>query len=223
MDSEELDYKHLREIYQLEQKTPLLTKINDHLYEEGKKYISKLYTRLEEERKSSRKRIITDQIQNIEKTLKNIYEQREKKIMLAAISKARGGTPSEKHFLPQEQELFSSLFSILMNTRKQQLEIVEPSEIENSAVIQQPSDVKQSIETTVEVETSSEKIKEPNSQQNHQIIRIVQDIPTFIGTDTKEYTLQKGDIVSVPNKLSQMLIQKQVAEIINEPSTIDER
>ena len=201
MKEEYLDYKNLRKIQQEEKSSPSLIKINDHFFQEATSYYTMLHTRLKKEEKPSRNLIISEQIQQVEKIIRSIYECREKKIMLSAMSKARGGNPSEKHLLDQEKQLFSSIYSLLVSNRKillnndlDQIEIQEKEQIN--------------------INTKSTEQNTRKDSTNHIIIRILDTIPTFIGTDSKQYTLRKNDIISVPKDLATMLINKQVAEIV---------
>jgi len=209
MDDEEFGYIQLRKIQEAERKTPLLTKIHDNFYEKGMNHLQKLQNRLELETKSSRNMILHDQIQSIEKILKSIYELREKKIILAAMAKARGGNPSEKHFLESELDLFNQLYALLMETRKQ----IFSSEIEDL-------DNEITILNEEEKKTKKPIDKIPSKKDNkeikdHTIIRLKDTIPTFIGTDSKQYSLHEGDIISLPAQLGKMLVNKNVAEILN--------
>ena len=44
------------------------------------------------------------------------------------------------------------------------------------------------------------------------IIRVIKDIPNFVGTDAKKYTLKKNDIVSLPEDMKEMLLKRKVVE-----------
>ena len=58
------------------------------------------------------------EIQNIEKIFVGICEIREKKIVQAALSKARGGKPGLKNMLDEEKRLFDSIVDIILQSRK---------------------------------------------------------------------------------------------------------
>jgi DNA replication initiation complex subunit (GINS family) len=201
---ESVDYKILRKIQQEEKSSPLLTKIDDHLFEDASSYHALLIDRMKKEEKPSRQLIISEQIQNVEKIIRNIYEIREKKIILAAIAKARGASPNEKHFLTIEKNMFSTVYSLLLKNRDQ---LLDTKDVENKK------------EQEHKVNEKQDMGKKPNliDEKEHttkevKIVRILETIPTFVGTDTKEYNLQKHDIVSLPPPLASMLISKKVAE-----------
>ena len=58
-----------------------------------------------------------EEIQTIKRISDNIYEQREKKIMKVALSKARDGKPDLKNLLDAEKKLFDSALGILIQSR----------------------------------------------------------------------------------------------------------
>ena len=88
MNADDITYVAIRKIQLLEEKSPLLTKIDRDFYSETLEYLEDSGEIPEEE------------IQTIKRIIDNIYEQREKKIMKAALSKARGGRPDVKFSPP---------------------------------------------------------------------------------------------------------------------------
>ena len=74
-------YVTIRKIQLLEEKSPSLTKIDRDFYSETLEYLEDSGEIPEEE------------IQTIKRIIDDIYELREKKIMKAVLSKARGGKP----------------------------------------------------------------------------------------------------------------------------------
>ena len=208
MNEDLIDYKLLRKIQQEEKSSPRLTKIDDHFFSEASSYSIMLHSRLAQEEKPSRKLIISDQIQQTEQIIKSIYELREKKIIHAAMLKARGGNPSEKLFLEPEKELFSSVYTLLIKNRNMILHDEDTPPEPESKIKTKPMPPQQSSESKEQIEP-----KKPTS--DHTVIRILETIPTFIGTDAKQYTLKQQDIISIPNDLAVMLINKNVAEKVS--------
>lgn len=204
MSKDSVDYKILRKIQQEEKSSPFLTKIDYHLFEDAEAYHSVLVDRLQKDVKPSRQLIISEQIQNVEKIIKSIYEIREKKIILAAMAKARGGNPNEKHFISLEKTLFLTVHSLLLKNREHLL----------YQKVQKNKDAyknERELETEPQTNLHETLILDKNEEVTI-IVRILETIPTFIGTDTREYHLKKHDIVSLPKNLASMLISKKVAE-----------
>lgn len=186
MDVAEINYRTLRKIQQMEKNSPVLTKMDSDFYSVLSKYLKYLNSRLEKESPSQKQKLLKDEIQNTKKIVMNIYEQREKKILLAAISKARGGNPDLKNLVDAEKKLFDSILNLMVQSRRELLNKKSQEE-----------------KKTIESEKESEKQENANS-----IVRIVQDIPEFIGTDTKKYTLKRGDVISLPEDMGDTLSKR---------------
>ncbi len=105
MSADDTAYVAIRKIQLMEEKSPLLTKIDRDFYSETLEYLEDSGEIPEEE------------IQTIKRIIDNIYEQRERKIMKAVLSKARGGKPDLKNLLDVEKNLFDSTLDILMQSR----------------------------------------------------------------------------------------------------------
>jgi len=202
MDEEELSYKSLRRIQQMEKNSPVLSELSSNFYNAVSEYLEKLEKRFEEESSSQKKMILEDEMKNVKKIIINIYEQREKKILLAAISKARGGNPDLKNLEIIEKNLFDSILDIILQSRKQLLknEIVKKN-------------VKREIKNTKNSKKNENNVKTDNTNP---ILRITKNIPEFIGTNEKRYNLRQGDIVSLPENMGKMLIKKDAAKEIEQ-------
>jgi DNA replication initiation complex subunit (GINS family) len=109
----DLIYKDLRKIQLMEEKTRLLTKINRDFYSD----ISAVQWKTDE--------IPDEEVQNVKRIATQIYLLREKKIILAALSKARGGRPDLRNMLDEEKNLFDSTLDILMKSRKNSIYGIE--------------------------------------------------------------------------------------------------
>jgi DNA replication factor GINS len=200
MDEDEINYRVLRKIQEMEKNSPILTSIDNSFYIEVKKYLDTLDNRLKDESSSQKQTLLKDEISNTKKILKNIYEQREKKILLAAVTKARGGNPDHKNMIEIEKNLFNSILNLMQNSRKHILEEV-PRE-------NKPGDTKKN-------ERNEEEPKPVSNKSNtNPIVRVKEDIPEFIGTNEKKYNLRKNDILSIPDDMSDMLSKRGVVEKI---------
>ena len=200
---EEINYKTLRKIQEIEKNSPVLSELKPDFYKSFIGYLKILNKRLDLEKSSQKQILIRDEIENIKKIVINIYENREKKILLAAISKARGGNPDLKNIIQDEKILFDSVYNLLLKLRKNALEIEKLSEEKEN------NDIKLD-----EIPVNKNKTEEIQENLNP-IIKITQDIPEFVGTDRKKYNLRKNDIISLEDNMSNMLIKKGAAEKIN--------
>jgi DNA replication initiation complex subunit (GINS family) len=200
---EEINYRTLRKIQEIERNFPTLSEIKSGFYNAFIDYLKNLNKRFSLEKSSQKKILISDELENIKKIGISIYEQREKKILLAAISKARGGNPDLKNIIEQEKILFDSVYELILKSRKNALEIDELIEEKETKVV-----------NLKDISIDKNKTKEKKENTNP-IIRINQDIPEFIGTDGKKYNLKKNDIISLQDNMSDMLIKRKAAQKIN--------
>jgi DNA replication factor GINS len=199
MDEDEINYRNLRKIQELEKNSPILTSIDNSFYNELKKYLDVLDNRLKDESSSQKETLLKDEISNTKKIAKNIYEQREKKILLAAVTKARGGNPDLKNMIEIEKNLFNSILNLMEKSRKH---LFEEDLGENKPVEPKKNETK---------EEPKPVSKESNTNP---IIRVTEDIPEFVGTNEKKYNLKKNDILSIPEDMSDMLSKRGVVDKI---------
>ena len=108
MDEDEINYRALRKIQEMEKNSPVLTTIENSFYIELKKYLDSLDNRLKDESSSQKQTLLKDEILNTKKIAKNIYEQREKKNLVGAVTKACGGKSELKKNIKIEKKLFKS-------------------------------------------------------------------------------------------------------------------
>ena len=201
MEEDEINYRTLRKIQQMEKNSPILTELKTDFYNTISEYLENLDNRLERETSSQKQILLKDEIQNTNKIVTNIYEQREKKILLAAISKARGGKPDLKNMVDAEKNLFEPVLDLMRKSRKKILEIETRENKSND---------------TKTVEPKEEEKTEEKQENSNPIVRVTKDIPEFIGTDEKKYNLRNNDVVSLPKDMSDMLSKRGVVEKIKQ-------
>jgi len=200
MNADEINYKTLRRIQEMEKKSPSLTRIDPNFYKDLSKYSENLNSRLGKESLPQKQMFLKVEIRDTNKIVTSIYEMREKKILLAAISKGRGGNPNLNNFVDVEKDLFESTLEIMVQTRKQ--------------VLEKESKGSNGKEKTVE---SKKEGKKNEGQENSKpVVRVTKGIPKFIGTDMKEYNLWEGDVLSLPVDMRDMLSKRGVVKEIKQ-------
>jgi len=208
MINEEISYRLLRKIQQMEKNTPVLTDLDNDFYTNLEKYFLDLNAHLKSESDEHKKKLLDEEIVNTKKIITNIYEQREKKILLTAISKARSGNPDLKKMVGVERAFFDSILN-LINTFRDSI-------LENKKTIEEKKvEPEQGIKKIIEEKKINENKNEINILKNNNlnpITRVIKDIPNFVGTDAKSYTLKKNDVVSIPEDMQEMLSKRKVVE-----------
>ena len=198
MNADEINYKILRRIQEMEKKSPGLTRIEPNFYSDLSNYLENLNDRLEKESSSRKQMLIKVEIRDTNKIVTSIYEMREKKILLATISKARGGSPNLKNLVDVEKGLFESTLNLMTQMRKQ--------------VLGKKS--KGSTEKKKTVDPNKEDKKNEVRENSKPVVRVTKGIPKFIGTDMKEYSLKEGDVISLPADMRDMLSKRGVVKEI---------
>lgn len=207
MEEEEISYKTLRKIQEMEKNSPVLTFLKPNFYIELNKYLKNLENRYGIEPSQQKQVLLKEELSNFEKIATNIYEHREKKIVLAAITKVRGGNPDISKMIDIEKHLYDSVLNLMLNSRKEFLK-------EKSTETVEPIISKRNDENTHEEKKQdpSEKVTTFEGDNRNQILRITENIPEFIGTDEKKYNLRNNDVLTMPEDMSEMLVKRGVAK-----------
>jgi DNA replication initiation complex subunit (GINS family) len=210
MEEEEISYKTLRKIQEMEKNSPVLNVLKPNFYIELNKYLKNLENRCGSESSQQKQVLLKEELSNIEKIAINIYEQREKKIVLAAITKVRGGNPDISKMIDIEKHLYDSVLNLMQNSRKEFLK-------EKSKETAEPIISKKNEENTHEEkkQDTSKEVSNLEEDNRNPIVRITENIPEFIGTDEKKYNLRNNDVLSMPEDMSEMLVKRGVAKKVN--------
>lgn len=194
MEEDEISYKVLRRIQQQEKTSPLFTKIGVDFYDKLPEYLKNLECVIKKEENPQNIMLFNDEIKNTKKLAFSIYEFREKKIVQAALSKVRGGKPDLKNLVDREKKLYESIVELIIDSRKKIFEV----------------------NSTEEKGEQKQKIlkKEVNKTNSIPIIRVLEDIPEFVGTDMKTYFLNKDDVLSISKEMAKTLVKRNVVKQI---------
>lgn len=190
---DEISYKNLRKIQQLEKTSPLISKIDINFYKELSNYLISLKDAIKQEGNSEKVRLFQEEINNTEKIAFSIYEFREKKIVQAALSKARGGKPDLKNALEVEKNLFDRIVKIINENRE--------------IILMQKQNSKKDKNSELKLSNKEEK-------NNNHIVRVLENIPEFVGTDMKTYNLRKDDVLTVSEEMLNPLMKRDVVKEI---------
>lgn len=192
----EINYKILREIQKIEEENSILTKIDESLYKKTSDYINELDKRYKSEKNEQKKLIIKNEINNTNRIIKNIYEIREKKILLSLVTKARGGKPDLKNLVTSEEFLFNSILKLMIQSRNK---IIESKNVKKDLI-------DENINTPKNIEHESNN----NISSNIKIVMVQENIPEFVGIDGRRYNLKKGDVITISKETSDLLLKRKV-------------
>ncbi len=159
---------------------------------------------------ASEKEKIERQISNAKKILRELYDRREKKIVLMAINKSRakGTLVDSSALLPNEKSFFEEITALLDRQREagllplisEKFDSAEAKELKRDGVANNTSDLKESP-------------SEAASSDKSLLIKFVEPVPKFVGPNLEIYgPYNPEDTASLPEEIASILINKNCAE-----------
>jgi DNA replication initiation complex subunit (GINS family) len=133
------------------------------------------------------------QLENAKKLLRELFEKRDRKIIMMALTRSRTGTDivDTTKMLEQERTLYQESITLLASHRKTIWQNIESGK------------------------AAPLKVEEPAKET--MLIRFLQPVPKFIGRELEPYgPFQKEEIASLPSAIARILIDKQRAETISD-------
>lgn len=174
------------------EKLPELAKLDVDFY----KQVSVLLASLEAERQSGgstlKEELAIDQLEVAREQAREIIQERMRKIVRMALAHVVMRSPDEAPAMTSEEsELYGTLIRLLSAWRRDRLDQVfgRKAEIKKTAV----------------QETRKK------SRDSYVAVRLLTNVPTFVGLDQHNYTLMKNDVVMVPTVNAQALIERKAA------------
>lgn len=158
---------------------------------------------------SDEKKKVQIQIQNIRRLLKDLYDKREKKIIIMALDKSR--TKSDvidiSALLKEEKMLFEYLVTLFNKFRS--------GILYNLLNVSIPA-IEKDVENVKEKEVDGKIVKD-EIEIDTKIVRFVHAVPKFVGKELEEYgPFEEDDIANLPNEIADVLINKDRVEEIKE-------
>jgi DNA replication initiation complex subunit (GINS family) len=192
----ELDVDSLGEILRKERSTPFLQPVGECFYDELRNLFKKVESTYPPH---SRER------ENLRNLVGDIFNSREKKLVLFAVSFSRSGEEGDvDNATPEEKKFLLELIDTLKSRRARLLEKKRGSgeEITNEK--------KRKPESKSEVKGES---KAPNRVVT---LRILQDLPPIVGVDGKTYgSFRSEDIVALPERNAEVFLKHGYGERID--------
>jgi len=134
-----------------------------------------------------------NEITNIKKIIKELYEKRERKIIELVINKSRTNSSliTGQNLLPEEISLHDLLLKMLNENRKNVLH------------------------STLDIEKIKINRAKKETVQNMKLIKFKKEVDKFVGKELEIYGPFKiEDVANVPVEIADILIQKEKAEAV---------
>lgn len=204
-----MELEDIRIIVLDERESGTLTVIPPDIFEKAKRRLSELYEEAKciENFLTGRGTDLVQETESIKVTLNDIAQERFKKILKIAINQmeTRYVDPQElRKMLPEEREMYEDIAAAISRCREELIEGTLQSVEE-----QRPA-------AGVNAGGTVAAIADDGSQRSagsdeYELVRILEDIEPFMGTDGRIYSLIKEDIVSLPEKNARVLYERNIA------------
>ncbi|HHH79286.1 MAG TPA: DNA replication complex GINS family protein [Thermoplasmatales archaeon] len=207
MNDDDLSYKDLRRLHQLEKRSSAIAQLRNDFYIKVMDYIKELEQILDNADSPQKRKLIEDELKNARQAFREIYELREKKIVLAALSKVRGGNPDLRNLIHEETVLFEMLVDVLKTARDNTL--IDKKTEDSSPQTYETEPINKKVDEK-EANHHEEVKKEDNEERT--VVLMKKNLPTFVGINMKRYTLRENDVISMPLNMGETLEKRGAAE-----------
>ncbi len=234
-----ITYETLFEMLRLEKNREELQKIDPEFFSHVLTYLREKLQILNASKQSifgdEQQENTRRQLENVKKIIKELYEKREKKLMMMALFKSRTRTSvmDTSSILKEEQILFSQVVNVLDSFRNTMLmNLMELKEVSVKAEMQQSENLSENNNNnnnnnridrnnviTNEVrenKSNAEQTVAANTNADNaelKLLRIIEQVPQFVGTDLEVYgPFMPEDVANIPSDVANLLVETGSAE-----------
>ena len=195
-----MNLEDLRLIQANERRSQGLQALERDFYEGASTYINELE---DSKRRADDARVamIDNELQSARRVIDDIFKRRLGKIVKMASTRAFGLDIHPEGATQEEQKIFEQLVSSIQEGKSEIL-----------GVILQPKEMKKTEKTSKRTESSL--LKRADIGKESTIVKVLKDIPTFMGTDGRSYQLSEEDVVVLPKANAKALCDRRVAVAI---------
>lgn len=177
-----------------ERETKEITPLPTTFYRDVEKYMHELEGEIEKSNNPSSKEylMLSDELNTSIGRIEEIFFLRRNKIYSMAAQTSNLSFIQHKNYnrlLPEEKKMYDTLIHS-GNTLKKEL-----------------------LDPTISLEEETAEIEEENKQECV-LVRVLKDVPTFMGTDGRNYTIKAEDTLMLPLENAEGLIKRNVAQLI---------
>jgi DNA replication factor GINS len=208
-----MDIEKLWGILYKERNTASLQELPETFCEEVSEYMEKLAEE-KGEADERRRELVEDEIRNARMKVEDIIRRRIGKIVKLASS---GMKTAPKGMLEEEQMIFEGVKSHVEEGKEKIFALIlgekEGKSEKMDAEKENEKDVTHFDQTFSKFDEASSPAPVPAKNKNEElhIVRILEDIPTFMGTDGRIYKVRKEDVIMLPKTNAEILCKRGVA------------
>ena len=200
-----MDIEKLWEILHKERNTASLQELPENFCDEVRKYVEQLKNE-KGEVDERRGELVEDEIRNVRMKAEDIIRRRIGKIVKLASS---GIKAVPKGMLAEEESIFAGVKGHVEEGKARIFALI----LDDNGNKEKSEGGSEKVDEVIvgsmfkEVEASSTKA---GNEELH-IVRVLEDIPTFMGTDGRIYKIKKEDVIMLPKTNAEILCKRGVA------------
>lgn len=213
-----MDIEKLWELLHKERNTASLQVLPDTFHEDVREYLKKLEDeKTEAGGERGRSELVEDEIRNARMKAEDIIQRRIGKIVKLA-SSGMGTLP--KGMLEEEAEIFEGVKNYVEQGKERLFALLSSEDeraIKSEGIREDEREEQKQQDDTETVEPSFKQVEQSDSAENGNqneemhIVRILEDIPTFMGIDGEIYNVGKEDVIMLPKTNAEILCRRGVA------------
>lgn len=205
----EFTYEHLFDVVRRERSREEIQELEEGFYAQANSYIAQQKAHLQSlDALSTEADQLRIQLQNAQRLLKELYDRREKKIMLLALNKARTNSNiiDTQNLLESEKTVFERMVDLLRKYRGAILHASPQAPPPSPAPVTTPA-------STPKPPTQSPSAA-PEPAEEGTKVKILSNVPKFMGAEKQTFgPFEKDQEVSLPDRIAQILVRKGRAEL----------
>ena len=188
----------------LERESDRLQELDPSFYDQVAAYIRRLEQARQEAADYKEAGMVDDEIKNARILIEGVFDRRMSKIILYASIYAAGTRIAVEGLTGPERTVFDALVAALEQGRT---EILVPALAAPGA----PKPAKNILGGITTKEQPSESVSAPEAGTEVMTVKVLQDVPKFVGVDGRQYQLSGEDVVVLPKANALVLCNKNVA------------
>ncbi|MCJ7794693.1 MAG: hypothetical protein MUP10_02490 [Methanoregulaceae archaeon] len=205
----------LRKVLLSEREAGRLTQIQKDLFEKTYAAVSSLLEKVYaiEDPFSDEARARIEETMSIRETAYDIVVLRTKKILALAESQAQGNHIERdelKRMVPPEREMFERISGAIGTCQGALL-----SQIRQSLPAEHEAVPAIGLDHAIQGPAPAASPPPPLQSPSCSLVRVLADMDAFMGVDGRIYTLAKGDIVTLPERNAEVLVERNIALNMN--------
>jgi DNA replication factor GINS len=219
---EEMGFRYIQEVQQKESRSHNLTKLPADFFEVLEVHIVGLRelsaTEVARDPMSTSATLVQNELKNTLRLIQDIVSLRLRKMANRAVDSLEGGKVDLRSLTPKEKDLYAEMARLISSGKS---ELFRPGKakvapVTPSMVAAPPIPSTETQPPAVEQDEDREKEGSEEGDDDKVLVHILADTPSFAGEEGRTYSLKKGDLVTLPQRLAQILLARKLAERIDE-------